>query len=441
MAKSVYMISLGCPKNLVDSEIMLGNLTVEGYVIEKEPENADVIIVNTCSFIDSAKKESVDTILEMSSYKQKKCKKLIVAGCLVERYKDEIFNELPEVDAVIGTGNVEELVEIIKKSDAGVKAFEWDNLNSVEYLENKRMISTGKGYAYLKIAEGCDNFCTYCIIPKLRGKFRSRKIENILQEAVELSKQGVKEIILIAQDTTRYGIDIYGERKLVTLLQKLSEIQGIEWVRLLYCYPEEIDDNLIKEISKNEKVCKYIDMPIQHISDDILKAMGRRGTSKLIKDVINKLRKEIPNITIRTSLIAGFPNETVENFNDMYEFLKKFKLDHVGVFAYSKEEGTVAAKMKGQIHKKVKLNRQEQLMLRQREIVIQKNKNKINKIFKTIVENISDDGIFYFGRTEGIAPEIDGYIYFTSKEPLTAGEFVNVKVLNIDEFDLIGEVI
>lgn len=435
------MVSLGCPKNQVDSEIMLGSFRKGNYEIVNDAEEAECIVVNTCGFIDSAKKESVDAILEMAEYKKKNCKVLLVAGCLAERYKDDITKEIPEVDGVIGTGSVDKAIEILEAIQSGEKRSSFNLLGDVSYLDGERILSTGKGYAYLKIAEGCDNCCTYCIIPKLRGGFVSRTIESILDEAKNLADNGVKEIILVAQDLTRYGLDRYNQRKLPELMRLLSQIADIEWIRLLYCYPEEITDELIVEMSSNPKICNYIDMPIQHISDAVLKKMGRRGTSTLIDGVINKLREKIPDITIRTSLITGFPQETEEDFSQLLTFVKKYKLDNLGVFAYSKEDGTAAAKMKGQIQKRIKLERQKMIMDIQKDIVIKNNKAKIGKTYKTLVENVSDDGIFYFGRTYSQAPEIDGYVYFTTTDPLEAGSFVNVKILNTDEYDLIGEVI
>ncbi|MCX7921812.1 MAG: 30S ribosomal protein S12 methylthiotransferase RimO [Clostridia bacterium] len=441
MKKQIGVVSLGCPKNLVDSEIMLGLLKKEDYEITSDKENAEIIIVNTCGFIETAKQESINTILEMAKLKNDKCEILIVTGCMAERYKEDIIKEIPDVDAVLGTGNYTEIANVIKKAYSGEKTVLYGKLNEMDYLENERIVSTNKGYAYLKISEGCDNCCTYCIIPSLRGRYRSRKIEEILREARQLAENGIKEVILVAQDTTRYGIDIYKEKKLVDLIQKLSELEGIEWIRLLYCYPEEIDDKLIEEIASNNKVCNYLDIPIQHSSDKVLKAMGRRGNEKDVRGLINKLRQKIPDITIRTSLIVGFPGEDEEDFNNLYNFVNELKFERLGVFTYSREEDTPAAKMKQQVPKKIKEKRCDIIMNLQKDISGEKNKNRVGIVYKAIVEGVADDGIFYVGRTYAEAPEIDGEIYFTSQEPLNNGEFVNIKILNTDDYDLIGEVV
>lgn len=441
MKKKIGLVSLGCPKNLVDSEIMLGLLNRNEYEITNNEEEAEIIIVNTCGFIESAKQESINTIIEMAEYKKNKCEQLIVTGCLAERYKKDIADEIPEVDAVVGTGGYGQIVEIINKAYSGEKPVIYGKLDEIDYLENRRLVSTNKGFSYLKIGEGCDNCCTYCIIPSLRGKYRSRKIESIVDEAVCLAEGGVKEIILIAQDTTRYGIDIYNERKLVQLIKELSKIEGIEWIRLLYCYPEMIDDALIEEIANNSKVCKYIDIPIQHASDRILKLMNRRGRQEDIESLLSRLRERVPGIVIRTSLIVGFPGEDENDFEVLYEFVKKFRFDRLGVFTYSKEENTPAARLKSQVPKKIKQQRYDRVMTLQKEINSELNKLRLEKEYTTIVEGVSDDGIFYFGRTYAEAPDIDGSVYFTSMEPLKAGEFVKVKILNTDEYDMTGEVI
>lgn len=438
--KKIGMISLGCPKNLVDSEIMLG-LLKKDYEITNDPKTADVLIVNTCGFIESAKQESIDTILEMAKYKEENAEILIVTGCMAQRYKESIIEEIPEVDAVVGTGKYTEIAQVINRAYEGHKEILIDNIESESLLESDRVLTTEKGMAYLKIAEGCDNHCTYCIIPSLRGKFRSRTIETIVKEAEDLSKNGVKELILVAQDTTRYGIDLYGEKRLVELIRELSKIDEIEWIRLLYCYPEEIDDKLIDELAGNPKVCKYLDIPIQHASEKVLKIMGRRGSHKDTLEVLSKIRARVPEVMLRTSIIVGFPGETEEDFEILKEFVKDFKFDRLGVFEYSKEEDTPAAKMKGQIPQKVKQDRRELLMSLQQAITASINNTRIGKVYKTIVEDVSDDGIFYYGRTYSEAPDIDGLVYFTSQEPLEAGEFVNVKILNIDNYDLVGEVV
>ncbi len=441
MKKKVGVVSLGCPKNLVDSEIMLGILKDNDYDIVGKTDEADVLIVNTCGFIESAKAESISTILEMAECKKKSCKLLIVTGCLAERYREEIIKEIPEVDAVIGTGNYGEIAEVIDKAGSGKKPVLYGKLGEKDYLENKRLLSAKNGYAYLKIAEGCDNCCTYCIIPSLRGRYRSRKMEDIIKEAESLAGNGVKEIILIAQDVTRYGTDLYHSRKLVELIGNISRIKDVEWIRLLYCYPEEIDESLIEEIAGNEKVCKYIDIPMQHASDRILKAMGRRGGSNDNGRLIKSLREKIPEIAIRTSFIAGFPGETEDDFKKLCEFVAEYKVDRLGVFEYSKEENTAAAKLRNQVNKKVKKKRYNEIMKLQNEIMLSKNKLRINKIYRTIVEGVADDGIFYYGRTYAEAPEIDSLIYFTSEEPLNIGEFTRVKVVNTDDYDLIGVVV
>ncbi|HHW47130.1 MAG TPA: 30S ribosomal protein S12 methylthiotransferase RimO [Clostridiaceae bacterium] len=441
MGEKIGLVSLGCPKNLVDSEIMLGMLKKEGYEITDCEDQADILIVNTCGFIDSAKQESINTILEMAQYKEGKCRLLIVTGCLAERYSGMIRQEIPEVDAVLGTASYDKIIEIIEKAFSGEKPVICDTHRGVEYLENERLLSTQKGFAYIKIAEGCSNCCTYCVIPSIRGPFRSRKIESIKKEAEILSQKGVKELILVAQDTTLYGIDIYKSREIIKLVRELSTIENIEWIRLLYCYPEEMDDELINEIASNDKVCKYIDLPLQHISDKILKAMGRRGTGEGIKKLIGKLREKVPGIVLRTSLIVGFPGEDENDFESLYKFVEDTRFDRLGVFTYSREEGTPAARMKSQVIKKEKIKRYNKIMELQKKISFEKNLERVGKIYKTIVQGVADDGIFYYGRTYAEAPEIDGVVYFTAQRPLNIGEFANVRILNSEEYDLIGEVI
>lgn len=441
MKKKIGVVSLGCPKNLVDSEVMLGVLNNGDFEITGNEEDADIIIVNTCGFIESAKQESINTILEMAEHKKNSCELLIVTGCLAERYRDNIIKEMPEVDAVVGTGNYSEIADVIEKAYSGKKVLRYGKLDTIDYPEGKRILSTRKGYAYLKIAEGCDNFCTYCIIPSLRGRYRSRKIEDLVHEAAQLAAEGVGELILVAQDTTRYGIDLYGEHKLANLIQQLSAIDGIRWIRLLYCYPEDIDDALIDEVAKNPKVCKYMDIPIQHASDRILKAMGRRGTSKEVRELISKLRERIPGIVIRTTFIVGFPGEEEEDFEKLHDMVKQIGFDRLGVFNYSKEEGTPAAGMKSQIPEKVKLHRRNSIMECQRGIVLQKNKERIGRVYSALVEGVADDGIFYIGRTYAEAPDIDSLVYFTSSEPLETGSFVDIRILNTDDYDLIGDVV
>lgn len=440
MKKRVGVVSLGCPKNLVDSEIMLGLLKKEEYEIVNQQEEADIIIVNTCGFIETAKQESINTILEMAQCKQNQCKCLIVTGCMAQRYKKEILDQIPEVDAVIGTGSYAEIARVIGQAFEGERQEHYGELNDTGYLENERILSTGKGYAYLKIAEGCDNCCTYCIIPSLRGKYRSRRMEDLVKEASRLAEQGVRELILIAQDTTRYGMDLYKEKKLPELIGQISRLNGIDRIRVLYCYPEEIDDRLIQVMETNPKVCRYLDIPIQHASDRILKLMGRRGRKEELEALLDKLRERIPGIILRTSLIVGFPGEDEQDFSELLEFVKKYRFDRLGVFMYSKEEDTPAAKMKGQIPKKMKKQRYDAVMKIQQQISEKSNEERLGKVYKVLVEGVSEDGIFYYGRSCAEAPDIDGKIYMTSPNPLEVGEFVEVKILNTDQYDLVGEV-
>lgn len=440
MNKKIGMVSLGCPKNLVDSELMLGALKGHGYEIVTNSEDAQIIIVNTCGFIESAKQESINTIIEMASFKKQSCELLIVTGCLAQRYRKMILDEIPEVDAVLGTGSYSEIASVINVAYEGSHPAIYGELEGTGYLEGERVLSTGKGYAYIKIAEGCDNCCTYCVIPSLRGRFRSRRKEEILKEAVSLAASGVKELILVAQDTTRYGLDIYGKKQLVELLQMLSSLESVEWIRLLYCYPEEIDEPFIQELVQNNKVCKYLDIPIQHASDTILKRMGRRGSSRDVSNLLEALRKQIPGLVLRTSLIVGFPGEMEEDFSILEAFIKKYRFDRLGVFMYSKEEDTPAAKMHDQIPAKTKKNRYGKLMRLQCLISTENNADRLGKKYKVLVEGIAEDGIFYFGRSYAEAPDIDGLIYFTSNEPLEVGQMVFVKILNSGQYDLTGEV-
>jgi len=447
LKKKIGIVSLGCPKNLVDSEIMLGILKKKDFEITADESDANIIIVNTCGFIETAIEESINSILEMSKYKKLKCRLLIVTGCLAERYKEEILKEIPEVDAVIGTGGYGHIAEVIDKLYKTEEAIPFDKRlfleyeDGVEYLKGERVISTNKGYAYLKIAEGCDNCCTYCVIPSLRGAYTSRQMEDVIKEAMQLANQGVKEIILVAQDVTRYGEDIYKEKKLVELIREVGKIKEIKWIRLLYCYPEEIDENLIAEMSSNPKVVKYLDIPIQHASDKILSSMGRRGTLESLDSLLSKLKNRMPDIVIRTTLIVGFPGEDDKDFRILYGFVKKHQFDRLGVFSYSKEEGTPAYDMKPQIKRSVKESRLNDIMQLQKEIVKEKNNSRLNRTYTVLVEGVAEDGIFYIGRSYAEAPDIDGLIYFTSEEPLEFGSFVEVKILNVDDYDLIGEVI
>lgn len=434
----VGMVSLGCDKNRVDSEIMLGQVERE-YELTNNPKEADIIIVNTCGFIEKAKQESINTILDMAKYKIKyKCKLLIATGCLTQRYGKELLDLMPELDIVLGVNDYEKINKAIEGFIKENKKISSTNFTNEGINEGKRIITTNKSSAYLRIAEGCNNFCTYCIIPKIRGKFRSRKIENIIEEGKILANAGVKEIILIAQDTTNYGIDLYNEKRLHIVLRELSKIEGIEFIRVMYCYPEAIYDELIEEISKNDKVCKYLDLPIQHISNDILKRMGRKTSKEEIIDKIKTLRENVSNIVLRTSLIVGFPGETEEDFNELKEFLKEMKLDKVGVFTYSQEEDTPAALMENQIDEKIKQQREKELMEVQKEVSKAINKSKVGRTYKVLVESENSD--YFIGRSYEMAPDIDGLIYIKEKN-LKANKFYDVKIKEALEYDLIGVVL
>lgn len=443
MPVKVGCISLGCPKNLVDSEIMLGLLNREEYEITVNMEEAEAIIVNTCAFIGDAKEEAIDTILKTALYKKTgKLKALIVTGCLAQRYREEIIQEMPEVDAVVGTGSIAEIEQVIAaqiKGDKEKKLY-LNDPTDVDYLDNLRMLSIKGASQYLKIAEGCSNFCTYCIIPSLRGSFRSRTFESIINEAGLLVDGGAKELILIAQDVSRYGEDRYGEPSLVKLIQSLSELKDLQWIRILYCYPERITDSLIQEFKNNPKLLKYLDIPIQHASDKILKAMGRKSRRKELENLLTRLRAEIPGIILRTSLITGFPGETEEDFNMLVDFIQEYPFDRLGVFAYSREEGTPAAAMDKQVDEKTKQKRRNFILSVQSKIAVKSLKKRIGKEYQVLVEGVADDGIFYYGRSYAEAPEIDPLIYFKSKEPLDIGSMVTVKMLENRKLDLIGEV-
>ena len=434
----VGMVSLGCDKNRVDSELILGTIN-KFYEITNDPKEAEIIIVNTCGFIESAKQESIDTILEMAEYKNKyKCKMLIATGCLTQRYGDELLELMPEIDILMGVNDYMKIHKLILDFIKGERKISAANYSDENINEGIRLLTTDKHTAYVRIAEGCDNYCTYCIIPKIRGKFRSRSKEAILEEVQNLTKNGVKEIILIAQDLTYYGMDIYKENKLHELINDISKVEGVEWIRLLYCYPEEITDELVEEIATNEKVVKYLDLPIQHISTNILRRMARRTNKETIEGIINKLRDRIPGIALRTSLIVGFPGETEEDFNELCTFLSEYKLENVGVFKYSKEEGTPAASMENQIDEEVKEKRQEKLMLIQKEVVKELNKLKIGNIYDTIIEG--KKGKYFIGRSGEMAPEIDGNILIESSKELNKGDILKVKIKEALEYDLIGEV-
>lgn len=435
----VGMVSLGCDKNRVDSELILGAIN-KHYEITNNAKEADIIIVNTCGFIESAKQESIDTILEMAEYKNKyKCKMLIATGCLTQRYGDELLELIPEIDILMGVNDYMKLHRLILDFIKDQKRISSASYSDEGINEGIRLLTTKQHTAYVRIAEGCNNFCTYCIIPKIRGKFRSRLEKNILDEVKLLVDNGVKEIILIAQDLTDYGVDIYGKRMLHDLVRKISLVEGVEWIRLLYCYPEEITDELIEEIANNKKVVNYLDLPIQHISSKVLKQMGRRTNKETIINKIETLRNKVPGIALRTSLIVGFPGETEEDFEELASFLKDYKLENVGVFSYSQEEDTPAAKMDGQIEEEVKLERQKRLMFIQREIVKAQNKLKVNNIYDTIIDG--NNGEYYIGRSYEMAPEIDGLIYIKKQKKLNLGDIVKVKITDIMEYDLMGEVL
>jgi len=438
LKRTIALVSLGCSKNLIDSEVMLNILSNNDFEVTNNEINAEVIIVNTCGFIESAKEESITSIIEMGQYKKKgKCKILIVSGCLAERYREQLLDEIPEVDAVVGTGDYKDILEIIEETYKGEKVIRYGNQETVNIDELPRIISTIGTYAYLKIAEGCDNKCTFCIIPALRGRYRSRKFESIIEEAKHLANNGIKEIIVIAQDTTRYGIDIYNKFRLPELLKTLANIKGIEWIRVLYAYPDNFTDDLIDVIANEEKICNYIDIPIQHASDSILKSMARRTKKKDIIELIKKLRAKMPDIVIRTSIIVGFPGETQADFDELVEFVKEIKFDRLGAFMYSREEDTPAYKMENQITEKVKVFRQENLMAIQQKISLEKNLGTIGKVLKILVE--SKEGNRYIGRSYKDTPEIDGSVYIKSKNPMLFGNFYHILITSASEYDLQGE--
>ena len=438
---NIFFVSLGCDKNLVDSEEMLGALTSGGYRITDDESKADVIIVNTCCFIHDAKEESIQTILEMASYKEQgNCKALIVTGCLAQRYKEEITQEIPEVDAVLGTNSQKSILEAVSKALEGKVTHIFTPLEGIPDLPGKRIMTTGGYYEYLKIAEGCDKHCTYCIIPSIRGSYRSVPMEKLISQAEELAEQGVKELILVAQETTLYGKDLYGEKSLHLLLKKLCQISGIHWIRILYCYPEEIYPELIDTIRTEKKICHYLDLPIQHASDRILKKMGRRTTKQQLKDIVGELRRNIPDIMLRTTLITGFPGETADDHEELMEFVNEMEFERLGVFTYSPEENTPAALMKNQIEEEVKENRKEELMELQQEISLDNGEKLIGKTLTVMVEGKVADVNAYVGRTYGDAPGIDGYIFINTGELLMSGDFVRVKVTGALEYDLIGEI-
>ena len=454
---NVGFISLGCSKNLIDTETIIGKFENNKFTIVNDEKKADIIVINTCGFIDSAKEEAINTILEMVEYKKERCKYLIVIGCLVQRYYEELQKALPEVDLFIKLDEydefwdkVEKLVKekIVEKSKTTTKTKITEIPKMPMFSEDEflgRTITTGKNYAYLKIGEGCSNKCTYCAIPYIRGPFVSRKIEDIIEEAKMLSKKGIKELIIIAQDTTKYGVDIYGESKLAEILNKLSEIDEIKWIRFLYSYPEGITDKLIEIVANNNKIAKYFDIPIQHISDDILKKMNRKTNKKQITSLLEKIRNKIPDVTLRTSLIVGFPGESKEDFGELEQFVKVAKFDKLGVFQYSKEDGTPAAKLPNQVHGNTKKARYNKIMKIQQEISRKKLEKKLNKEYEVLIEDITFDGKYYIGRTMQDVPEIDGLVYIknNSKNPKESklNKFEKCKITEINDYDLIGEFI
>lgn len=436
----IGFVSLGCPKNQLDAEVMLHELVMAGYELTADEAEADVVIINTCGFIESAKKEAIDNILDIAWLKENRdLKGLVVTGCLAERYRNSILEEFPEVDAVLGVGSIHNIVEAVGKVLKGEKYTSFEDKNCVR-LGGDRVLTTPEYAAYLKIAEGCDNRCTYCAIPSIRGKFRSRPMEDIIAEAKDLETLGVKELTLVAQDTTKYGQDIYGGYKLAELLHKLSEETDIPWFRILYCYPDRITDELIAEMRDNDRVCKYIDLPMQHIADGVLKKMNRHGGSALIREVVAKLRREIPDIVIRTTFIVGFPGESDEDFTELCEFVNEQRFEHVGVFTYSREEGTPAYKME-QIDEQIKLDRYDILMRDQLLINEENNAKKLGSTIKVLCEGYDPVSEAYYGRSSADAPDIDGKIYFTGKKGILPGTFVDVKINEVIEYDLCGEAI
>ena len=449
----VGFVSLGCSKNLIDTEIVIGHFKKHNYEIVNNPEKADIIIINTCGFIESAKEEAINTILEMAEYKKKKCKYLIVIGCLVQRYYKELKKALPEVDLFIKIDEYDYLWEKIEKliKENIVEESKTNTSNKIteirplpmprceEFLD--RVITTGENIAYLKIGEGCSNRCTYCAIPYIRGPFVSRKMEDIIEEAKMLVKKGIREIIVIAQDTTKYGIDIYGEPKLPELLQKIAEISEVKWIRFLYSYPEGVSDKLIEVVKNNEKICKYFDIPIQHISNRMLKMMNRKTSKEEIEELLAKIRKEIPNVVLRTSLMVGFPGETEQDFNELYEFVQNAKFDKLGTFMYSKEEGTPASRMQNQINGNTKRSRYNKIMKIQQKISNENLQNKIEQEVEVLIENKTFDGKYFVGRTKQDVPDIDGLIYIKNNDKELMNQFVTAKIVDVKEYDLIGKLI
>ena len=437
----ILFVCLGCDKNLVDSETMLGILGGRGYTFTDDETEADVIVVNTCCFINDAKEESINTILQMAEYRKTgPCKALIVAGCLAQRYKEEITQEIEEVDAVLGTASYENIAEAIEEALGGQHPMIMDPLD-VPVHTGKRMLTTGGHYAYLKIAEGCDKHCTYCIIPKIRGNYRSYPMDYLVEQAEALVANGAKELILVAQETTVYGTDIYGKKALPELLHKLGQIEDLKWIRILYCYPEEINDELIQAIKNEPKVCHYLDMPIQHASDAILKRMGRRTSRQELIDIITKLRKEIPDIALRTTLITGFPGETKQDHEQMMEFVDSMEFDRLGVFTYSPEEGTPAAEMDNQIDEEVKEQWRDEVMELQQEVSLDKSADMVGKTIEVMIEGKISDDEAYVGRSYKDAPNVDGFVFVNTTANLMSGAIVRVEITGAMEYDLIGSLV
>ena len=437
----INVISLGCPKNQVDLEVMAAVLEEKGHVLVSEDIDADIVIINTCAFIEEAVKESIDNILDEAWLKKNRgLKGIIVSGCLAERYGEQTFREMPEVDAVIGAGSIHDICEAVEAVSEGRKFTSLKPIDEMELGGTRKL--TGPCYSnYLKIAEGCDNHCTYCVIPQIRGRYRSRKMEDLIEEALSLQKKGVKELILVAQDTTRYGTDIYGKKMLPRLLKELADKTEIPWIRVLYCYPEEVDEELAEAINYSDRILPYIDLPVQHISDAVLKRMNRRGGEKAVREAVALLRKKVKDLVLRTTLIVGFPGETEEDVRQLCEFVDEVKFDHLGVFTYSREEDTPASLMPGQIDEKIKEERKEAVMRRQLDICSVKNEEKVGQTIEVICEGYDVVAETYFGRSRGDAPEIDGKVFFTGKKAVAPGTFVKVKIEKAIDYDLIGKTV
>ncbi|MCC8060302.1 MAG: 30S ribosomal protein S12 methylthiotransferase RimO [Clostridiales bacterium] len=434
-------ISLGCDKNLVDTEKMLGLLGRDGYSFTDDEQEADIILINTCCFINDAKEESINTILEMAERKKEgKCRALIVTGCLAQRYRQEILDEIPEVDAIVGTGSYDEIVSVIREALQGETVMRIDDVDRLPAVETGRMVTTGGHYAFLKIAEGCDKHCTYCIIPNLRGKYRSVPMEALLAEAQTLAEQGVRELILVAQETTLYGVDFGGRKLLPELLRRLAAIPGLCWIRLMYCYPEEITDELIAVIRTEKKICHYLDIPIQHASDRILRRMGRGATQEELRERIAKLRGEIPDIVLRTTMISGFPGETQEDHEELLDFVNEMEFDRLGVFTYSAEEDTPAATFPDQIPEEIKESRRDEIMELQQEIAFEKSESMVGRVLDVMIEGKVADEEAYVGRSYMDAPGVDGLVFINSGGTYMSGDFVRVRVTGAADYDLIGEV-